>query len=640
MKASRKTRSLKFTLSIAVASIIIALTAAVCVIAYSSSYGAVSKVYLDELRSYNRTIAAETSSFYDDAEKEVRLLASLDAIAVAARGGDAAQATRTIAEAYSSLETYKDIFVATTTAGGGARIVAAALPASVGTVLDSGDGVSTALSGSAWSSAPFPSPRDGSALIRVLFPVTKDGRVAGLVGADADFGSFAQAMVSSVKIGKTGYPYITDARGIFIAHPTSSNVFKLGIADYDWGKKALASPSGTVIRYPWEGKEKLLSFEKNEKRGILIFSSIYVSDARDDAFVIAVVLVIVGVLGVAAAFLGIYLFMGSRLKPLAAAAGAADALAGGDLTVKMPAGRRDEIGLLLGSLGSMAAKLREVVSSVKTGADNLGTGSQEISSASQSLSQGATEQAASAEEISSAMEEMAATTRQNADGSTTTEALARKAAADATEGGRAVAETVEAMRRIASSIGIIEEIARQTNLLALNAAIEAARAGDAGKGFAVVASEVRKLAERSQKAAAEIAVLSTGSVAVAERAGGLLANIVPDIQRTAELMLEISSASREQSAGADQVSKAISQLDVVVQANSASSEELAASAEELSAQASELRETVGFFRTDDGAKPRLEIVKDAGPAVAAQATDESSRFVIRRAITARPAIKL
>jgi methyl-accepting chemotaxis protein len=635
MKASRKARSLKFTLSIAVASIIIALTAAVCVIAYSSSYGAVSKVYLDELKNYNRTIATDISSFYDNIEKEARFLAGLDAIASAARGADAAQATKLLADALSSLGNCENIFVATTTASG-ARIVAAALPASVGKALDSGDGVAAALSGSAWSSAPFPSPRDGSALVRILFPVKQGGRVAGLVGIDADFGAFAQAMVSSVKIGKTGYPYITDARGIFIAHPVAANVFKLGVADYDWGKKALASPSGTVLKYPWEGKEKFLSFERDEKHGILVFSSIYVSDAKDDAFVIAVVLVIVGVLGVAAAFLGIYLFMGSRLKPLAAAAEAADALAGGDLTVSMPEGRSDEIGLLLGSLGSMAAKLSEVVSSVKTGADNLRIGSQEISSASQSLSQGATEQAASAEEISSAMEEMAATTHQNADGSTATEALARKAANDAAEGGRAVAETVEAMRRIAASIGIIEEIARQTNLLALNAAIEAARAGETGKGFAVVASEVRKLAERSQKAAAEIAVLSTGSVAVAEQAGGLLARIVPDIQRTAELMLEINSASREQSAGADQVSKAITQLDVVVQANSASSEELAASAEELSAQAHELRETMAFFHTEDDAKPRLQIVKDA-VAVPEPANAESSRFAIHRAITARPA---
>jgi methyl-accepting chemotaxis protein len=652
MKTTRKTRSLRVTLSLAVASLITVLTAVVCIIAYSSSFKAVSKVYLDELKNYNDTIATDTSSFYGGAERDAAFVAKLDAVKAAINGGSATVADAALADATTALGAYESAFVAMTK-GEQAQIVAATDKGSVGKMLERGEGVSVALSGRISSSAPFQSARTGTALVRVLAPVKVNGRVAGLVGLDADFGVFAQAMVSKVKIGKTGYPYITDAKGTFIAHPTASNVFTSGIASYDWGKNALASPSKTVITYLWEGKPKILSLERNDERGIIVFSSIYVSDAQADASAVALVLVVVGIVGVAAAFLGIFLFMGSRLKPLTAAAEAADALAGGDLTVKMPAGRTDEIGALLESLRSMAAKLREVVSSVKAGADNLGSGSQEISSASQALSQGATEQAASAEEISSAMEEMAATTRQNADSSSATEALARKAAADAIEGGRAVSETVDAMRRIASSIGIIEEIARQTNLLALNAAIEAARAGEAGKGFAVVASEVRKLAERAQKASAEIAVLSTGSVAISEQAGGLLASIVPDIQKTAELMLEIAGASREQSAGAEQVTKAIGQLDTVVQSNSASSEELAASAEELSSQAISLRETVAFFRTEDKAIERPEAVSEiaattksearvangatgrahaASPNIAA-ITDARSRFKLRRALT-------
>jgi len=194
---------------------------------------------------------------------------------------------------------------------------------------------------------------------------------------------------------------------------------------------------------------------------------------------------------------------------------------------------------------------------------------------------------------------MAATNKQNTDNSLATERLSRKVARDAEEGGQSVAATVLAMKNIASSISIIEEIARQTNLLALNAAIEAARAGEVGKGFAVVASEVRKLAERSQKAAGEISTMSEESMAVAEKAGGLLSRIVPDIQKMAELMLEISSASAEQSIGVGQVTSAIGQLDTIIQQNASTSEILASSSGELSSQAQSLTASLAFFRLAD-----------------------------------------
>ncbi|MHB1400754.1 MAG: methyl-accepting chemotaxis protein, partial [Trichloromonadaceae bacterium] len=220
---------------------------------------------------------------------------------------------------------------------------------------------------------------------------------------------------------------------------------------------------------------------------------------------------------------------------------------------------------------------------------------------------GATEQAASAEEASSSMEQMAANIRQNADNALQTEKIAVKSAADAQAGGQAVAQTVSAMKEIAGKISIIEEIARQTNLLALNAAIEAARAGEHGKGFAVVASEVRKLAERSQLAAAEISQLSGSSVEVAEKAGAMLVRMVPDIQRTAELVQEIAAASKEQDTGAEQVNKAIQQLDQVIQQNASASEEMASTAEELSGQAEQLQHTIAFFKVDHnsaGTAPR------------------------------------
>ena len=272
---------------------------------------------------------------------------------------------------------------------------------------------------------------------------------------------------------------------------------------------------------------------------------------------------------------------------------AAETIAAGDLTSSVIVlSEKDTLGK---ALFAMLEKLRSVVIDVKSAADNVAAGSQQMSAGSEQLSQGATEQAASAEEASSSVEEMNATIRQNADNAQQTEKIALKSAADALESGKAVNEAVLAMKEIAGRISIIEEIARQTNLLALNAAIEAARAGDHGKGFAVVAAEVRRLAERSQTAAGEISKLSASSVQVSERAGSMLAKLVPDIQKTSELVQEISAASKEQASGADQINSAIQQLNQVVQQNAGAAEEMSSTAEELSSQAEQLQETIAFF---------------------------------------------
>ncbi|UTF51833.1 methyl-accepting chemotaxis protein [Desulfomicrobium sp. ZS1] len=270
-------------------------------------------------------------------------------------------------------------------------------------------------------------------------------------------------------------------------------------------------------------------------------------------------------------------------------------LAEGDLTAKLDVDQKDEVGVLAQALRDMVSKLREIVTEVQSASDNVASGSEELSASAEQLSQGATEQAASVEEVSSSMEEMGSNIRQNADNASQTEKIALKAAVDAEAGGKAVVQAVGAMKNIAEKISIVEEIARQTNLLALNAAIEAARAGEHGKGFAVVAAEVRKLAERSGSAAAEISELSSSTVTVADQAGQMLIKLVPDIQRTAELVQEISAASNEQNAGAEQINKALQQLDQVIQQNASASEEMASTSEELSSQAEQLQSSISFF---------------------------------------------
>ncbi|GLR56131.1 methyl-accepting chemotaxis protein [Rhizobium indigoferae] len=274
----------------------------------------------------------------------------------------------------------------------------------------------------------------------------------------------------------------------------------------------------------------------------------------------------------------------------------ANQIANGDLTVSpKPLSEKDTLGI---ALEQMVERLRGVVSDAAAAAENVSAGSQELSSSSEQVSQGATEQAASAEEASASMEEMAANIKQNADNAAQTEKIARQSAKDAEASGDAVTRAVQAMRTIAEKIGIVQEIARQTDLLALNAAVEAARAGEHGKGFAVVASEVRKLAERSQSAAAEISSMSGDTVKAAQEAGDMLGRLVPDIRKTAELVSEISAACREQDVGASQINEAIQQLDKVTQQNAGASEQMSATSEELATQAEELQASIAFFKVD------------------------------------------
>jgi len=321
------------------------------------------------------------------------------------------------------------------------------------------------------------------------------------------------------------------------------------------------------------------------------------------------------IIGLTAAFVAIlitYFLSRGISKPLKRAVSVTGAIAQGDLSIDIHNTSTDETGQLLDAMQRMKEKLREVINTVKGVSDSVLNGSQEISSTAQQVSQGSTEQAAVGEEVSSSIEEMSANIRQNADNAKETEKIAQKAAEDAQISGKSVSEAVEAMKQIANRISIIEEIARSTNMLSLNASIEAARAGEQGKGFAVVAAEVGKLAARSKQAAEEIGKLSSSTVVTAEEAGEMLKRLVPDIQRTAELVQEISAASAEQNSGAEQINKAVVQLDTVIQQNASAAEELASMAEKLSGQAQEVTDAVGYF-SDSNVKIAASVKKEDMP---------------------------
>lgn len=319
--------------------------------------------------------------------------------------------------------------------------------------------------------------------------------------------------------------------------------------------------------------EAMLGEANKTQGGVIIFSII--------AIVIAIILAYVITKGI--------------VRPINKGVNFAQEVAKGDLTAKIDIDQEDEIGVLASSLSSMVNKLREIVTSIMSGADSIASASNQMSSTSQEMSQGASEQASSAEEVSSSMEEMVSNIQQNTENAQQTEKIALSAVEGIREGYKSTEISVTSMKNIAEKIKIINDIAFQTNILALNAAVEAARAGEHGKGFAVVAAEVRKLAERSKVAADEIDELSQSGVSISEKAGKQLAEIVPEIEKTAKLVQEISAASLEQTSGADQVNNAIQQLNQVTQQNAAASEEMATSAEELSSQADQLKDYVSYF---------------------------------------------
>ena len=287
-------------------------------------------------------------------------------------------------------------------------------------------------------------------------------------------------------------------------------------------------------------------------------------------------------------------------NPLKRAVDVASQLAEGNLAVKIDGGSKDETGQVLTAMQVMVGKLSQIIGEVRNAADGLASASEEVSATAQSISQTTSQQAASVEETSASIEQMSASINQNTENAKITDGMASKAAKEAGDGGDSVQQTVQAMKKIAQRISIIDDIAYQTNLLALNAAIEAARAGEHGKGFAVVAAEVRKLAERSQVAALEIGELSTSSVEMAERAGRLLGEMLPSINKTSDLVQEITAASEEQAAGVSQINSAMNQLNQVTQQNASSSEELASTAEEMSTQAEQLQQSMSFFTLEAG----------------------------------------
>jgi len=434
------------------------------------------------------------------------------------------------------------------------------------------------------------------------------GDFLGLASVSLSLTDFVNTIVNKT-IGKEGSTFMVDPEGILQLHEIKELI----------GKENISKSIGYAEHFSSITGSESTSFQyKNNEGNIIFVNTRYVPELgwylvmeasqnelfreMNRAIISSVVAAIVFILLGGLVF---YFIIKRALNPLKDLQVLTSNVASGKLGDEISIRSKDEIGILTNEINLMSKKLSDIVNNVLASTIHVSSGSKQLNSSAEQIATGASQQAAAVEELSASIEEMKSNIDQNAETSTKTEKIALKAKIGAEESSKVIDETIKATNIITEKISIIDEIARQTNLLALNAAIEAARAGDAGKGFAVVASEVRKLAERSQGAAADIMTLSQNTSDISQKAVQMLSVLLPDIEETAELIQEISAATNEQAIGADQINTAISKLDEVVSLNAASSEELASTAFSFDEQVEMLNSNMEFFELKKNKKPDI-----------------------------------
>lgn len=436
------------------------------------------------------------------------------------------------------------------------------------------------------------------------------GNFIGLIGVDIGLNEMSN-IISKMDIYEGAESYLLSRDTSIVAHTNTSLISEKLFAtdhysndDFHLGLKKTEASESYSFEYENLDKETVyyvsltpITF-KNIKTTWTLGIEVPEDVILDTANAIFYRSLVLGFIGLVILYIIVYITAGNIVRPIVKSALVARNIADGNLAVNIDVkkGRKDEAGELSMALNDMTNKLKAIIDEIVESSDTINSASQELASSSSQLSEGAANQAASSEEISSSMEEMVATIQQNSENSKQTESIALSSASGIKDSYESSMITTSSMKEIEERITIIEEIAKQTNILALNAAVEAARAGEQGRGFAVVAAEVKKLAERSQKAAVEIMDLTHQAVEAADKSGQQLESIIPDIEKTTQLVQEITASSYEQQSGAEQVNKAIQELNEVTQQNSGSSAIFTNNSEHLTLLANKLKETIAYFK--------------------------------------------